>query len=317
MTARTRQLHANQEKQVFPYAALRLTILYMVFRSLVRNWLQNAARQKLREKAVEAAREEFAKQPAAPERPCDVGIVFALGIEAGGMEDLLDSALTTRAHGFVVRQGDLGGRHVVLVQSGTGGHRAARATEALIQGHRPAWVISAGFAGGLDARLRRHDILMADSLVNTEEVRLAIDLKVDPENLSGTPGVHVGRLLSTDQVVRAPDEKRSLGEKYQALAVDLESFSAAQVCRDRQTRFLAIRIITDTVDEELLPEVRRLSRQKTHLRRLGSAVGTIWNRPSSLKDMFQLKENALVGSDRLAKFLTGIVDQLAQPPLLS
>jgi len=44
--------------------------------------------------------------------------------------------------------------------------------------------------------------------------------------------------------------------------------------------------------------------------RLGAAAGAIVNRPSSIKDMWQLKEDALVASDRLAAFLSGIVPQL-------
>ena len=42
----------------------------------------------------------------------------------------------------------------------------------------------------------------------------------------------------------------------------------------------------------------------------GAAAGTIVNRPSSIKDLWQLKEDALVASGRLALFLAGIVPQL-------
>ena len=90
--------------------------------------------------------------------PCHFGVVFALGIEAGGTEDLLHGAVTLRGQGFVVRQGELRDRRIVLVQSGPGRTRAASAAQALLDGHHPEVVISAGFAGGLDpeAPPRRH-----------------------------------------------------------------------------------------------------------------------------------------------------------------
>ena len=290
----------------------------MVFRSVLRGWLQTAAREKIRQKLVDAAREQAGSasersegcEAEAERLPCQVGIIFALGIEAGGTVDLLKDVLSLKGRGFVARYGKLGSRRVVLVESGAGPQAAARATRALIQAHQPAWVISAGFAGGLAPSLKRYDVLMADNLVDPAGSRLKIDLKVDPAMLAQTPGVHVGRLLSVEEVVRLPKEKHLLAEQHQALAVDLESFSTASVCRAQRVRCLAVRIITDTVDEELISDVDRLSKQKTTVARLGAALGTVWNRPSSIKDMLALKEHALVGSDRLGKFLAGVIEQL-------
>jgi len=294
----------------------------MVFRSLVRNWLRNVAGQRLRRQVVQTARERLVEAAQAPEseepmtqdRPCDVGIVFALRIEAGGLEDLLEGTVRTRGHGFVVRQGGLKGRHVAVVRSGAGPEAASHAAEAILTGHQPQWVISAGFAGGLSPELARHDLVMADGLVDADGNRLAIDLKVDPGSLEQTPGVHVGRLLTVDRVLRLPQEKRSLWEKHQALAVDMESYAVAEVCRRRQVRFLAVRIITDAVDDKLPPDVEGLLKQKTYAAKLGAVVGSVWSRPSSVKDMWRLKENALVASDRLAKFLASTIEQLAALP---
>jgi adenosylhomocysteine nucleosidase len=281
----------------------------------LRNWLRNAATEKLRE-TVAAAAEEAAQEapPEKPTRPCDVGLVFALEIESGGLEDLLDGLISTQGPGFVACQGGLKGRHVVVIRSSAGRQAASQATEALIQGHRPRWVISAGFAGALCPELCRHSLVMADSLVDTQGHRLSIDLGAAPAALAQTPGVHVGRLLTTDKMVCLPEEKRALGQQYDALAVDMESFAVAEVCQQAGIGFLAIRIISDPVDEQLPRDVERLIGQKTPAARLGAALGTIFNRPSSLKDMLRLKENALVASDRLAKFLASTIQQLVPLP---
>lgn len=294
----------------------------MVLRYLLGNLLRNAAKQKVRETVVEAAKEQFrqaseqvANEPADADTqrqptPCHVGAVFALGIESGCLEDRLDGMVSTRGHGFLVREGGLKGHAIALVRSGPGRSAAAKATEALIEGHQPEWVVSAGFAGGLHANLQRNDILMADHLVDTSGNRLELDLKIDPAALAAVPGVHVGRLLTADRIIRLPAEKRSLGEQYDAMAVDMETYAVAEVCRRREVRFLAIRVISDAVDDELPPDIENLLNQKTKTAQLGAAAGAIWNRPSSAKDMYQLKENALLASERLAKFLVGIVEQL-------
>lgn len=281
----------------------------MVWQSLVRSWLQQQVRQSAYQ-AVDAARQQAEDVASQPAGPCDVGLVFALGIESGGLVDLLSEQLTTSGPGFIVRQGMLQARSVVLVEAGVGTTAAARGTQALLAGHRPMWVVSAGFAGGLDPRVRRGDIIMADSIVGGDGRRLAIDLKLPAEAMA-TPGLHVGRLVTADAVLFRPGDKRALGEQQQALAVDMESWAVGEVCRQAKTRFLAIRVISDAVDDELPADVERLARQNTPAARLGAAAGAIFRRPSSVKDMLKLKEEALIGSDRLARFLAGIVVQLA------
>ena len=291
----------------------------MVLRYLIRSLLHRTVEQKIREKVVQAAEEGLASaaargdadQPDEDAEPCDVGVVFALGIEAGGLEDLLSGVVTRRGDGVLTHEGGLRGRRLVVVQSGAGREAAARATEALIGGHQPRWIISAGFAGGLTSDLKRHDLLMVDGLVDLQGNRLAIDLKVNPADVAQMPNVHLGRLLTADRIVRRTDEKRSLGAKHAAVAVDMETFAVAEVCRQRKVRFLAVRIISDAVDDELPPDVEKLIRQKKPLRKFGAVAGTLINRPGSVKDMYRLKENALVASDRLAKFLVSTIEQLA------
>ncbi len=247
----------------------------MVLRHLLRAWLQNAAQQKVRETVFEAARQQGQSggEPAEAAEPTFLGVVFALAIESGGLEDLLADRVTTRGSGLTVHQGHLGGRRLALVVSGPGRENAAKATEALIDGHGPAWVVSAGFAGALDTRLKRHDILVADQLLDTTGTRLAIELPVDRAWLAALPGVQVGTLLTLDRIVQTPEEKLALGKQHGAMAVDMETLGAAEVCRRRAAPFMAIRVIHDAVDDRLPAEVERLLAQKTTAARLDRWIG--------------------------------------------
>ena len=94
----------------------------------------------------------------------DFGIVFALPIESGCFVDTLSQVRVTRGDGFFARQGRRGNREIVLVESGAGEDRAARAAHALIDAYRPRLVVSAGFAGGLDPRVPRQDLVVATAL---------------------------------------------------------------------------------------------------------------------------------------------------------
>jgi adenosylhomocysteine nucleosidase len=280
-----------------------------VWQALVRSWLQQQVRRSASDALRAATQGEQASAP--PPGPCDVGVVFALGIEAGGFVDLLEGAVITHAAGVKLHAGTLRGRRVVAAETGVGQRSAAAGTQALIAGHKPAWVVSAGFAGGLDPRLERGDILMADTLVDGAGRRLAIDLKLDPSLTATQKRLHVGACTTTDKVLYRPEDKHALGKESGALAVDMESWAVGEVCRQAKTRFLSVRIISDAVDDKLPADVEALARQKTNAGRLGAAAGALFRRPGSIKDMLQLKHDALVFSDRLARFLAGVVEQLA------
>ena len=290
----------------------------MVLRFFLRQYLGSVAQQKVRETVVKAAQEsvneavqDAEQQAEDPEqRKCDVGFVFALGIESGGLEDLLANVVTVRGAGILVRRGQLGSKRVVIAQSGPGCEAAAKTTAALISAHQPDWVFSAGFAGGLAKGVGKHDILMAEQVVYHDGRHLSLDLKVDPAALAAIPDVHLGTLLTTDRIIRLPKEKHDLGQKHEALAVDMETFAVAETCRREKVPLIGVRIISDAVDDELPEDLDRLMRQKTVVRKAGAVIGSILNRPGSVKDMLQLKEDALVASDKLAKFLESMIRQL-------
>lgn len=283
---------------------------------LLHQYLRQAAQQKLMEAVTTAAREELSRppQPEAPPR-CDIAIVFALNIEAVGVLDAALDLDTTQNATFVEHTGPWQGRHILVAETGMGRAAAAAATADLIALYKPAWVISAGFAGALVDDLRRGHILMADPVCDLAGNELSVGFKLSPEALAQSKKLHVGRLITVDDVIRTERAKRELAERSKAVACDMETAAVAEVCRQQKTRFLSVRIISDGVDDELPPEIEVLAQAKGFARQLGAAAGAILHRPSSIKDMWQLREDAIRYSDWLAKFLAGVVPQLPGPPV--
>ncbi len=242
--------------------------------------------------------------------PCEAAFIFALGVESGGLVDLLkDAERSKHAHG-IEHAGKLNGREVVIVEGGVGQAATARATAEAIRFYQPRRVISAGFAGGLHSDLRRGHVVIASELVNAAGERIDVDLKVDPQSLAGAKGIHVGRLLTVDCVLREPVERRRLAEQHGAIACDMETFAVAGMCRERGVPLAAIRIVSDSVDDVLPPEIELLLAQKSLAGKLGAATGAILKRFGAAKDLWKLREEALKASDRLAKFLVRMMEQM-------
>ncbi|MCI0361941.1 MAG: hypothetical protein L0211_25950 [Planctomycetaceae bacterium] len=301
----------------------------MLLRWLVNNYLRDAAQQKVRDVVSDVLTErqprKVAAKPAESSEktlaasgeesddeflPCDVAFIFALGVESGGLVDCLKSDETSRHKHGIERAGKLDGREVVIVESGVGAAAAARATKAAIEFYQPRWVVSAGFAGALHEDLRRGHVLMADTVVSESGEQLSVGIKLEAQVLAASKGLHVGRLLTVDRLVRHASERRELHEKHAALACDMETFAVAQACRDAGTRLLSVRIISDAVDDELPPEIEHLLSQKSLAGKIGAAAGAVMHRWGAAKDLWNLREDALKASDRLAKFLRGVVGQL-------
>lgn len=240
----------------------------------------------------------------------DIGIVCALRLELAEFLSRCERVNKYTGGKFVFRGGLYDDIRVAVVESGAGFARARKATHALIDAHTPNWVLSAGFSGALRPEMRVGDIVAADVVSDTHGHEMALDLHMpaDPEH-----GLHVGRIVTADELVRTVEDKQQLAAETGALAVDLESLAVGQVCRETKTRFLAVRSISDDMSTDLPPEVLAVL-GRTGSIRAGAVAGALWKRPSSAKDMWRLRENATRAAARLATFLDGVVRQLASTP---
>ncbi len=246
-------------------------------------------------------------KPAPPPVSADIGVVAALGIEVAPLLARLTNVRKYSGAKFSVVEGEHAGRVVAVVLAGAGRARAQRGAEVLLDGHRPRWLVSAGFAGGLDPRLKRNDLVLPSEVVNFEGRRYAIDLTVPSS--SEAQGLHSGRLLTVDEIVRSAREKGELRRKYAADLVDMETSSVAALCAERGVRFLSVRVISDEAGTDLPPEVLAILGRSGGLR-LGAALGAIWKRPGSVKDLLALRNHATEAAEKLSRFLLGSMTQL-------
>lgn len=238
--------------------------------------------------------------------PVDLGFVFALGLEARGVLERLEAPLVVRGAQAKVHVGTLAGRRVAVVVSGPGRKAARRAATALLEGHRPGCLLSAGLAGGLDPALAHGDLLLINRVGDGAGKWISLRLNYEP---NGDNPVRAGSLLTLDRVVGQAAEKRALGQQHGALAVDMETLAVAEACQAAGTPLVAARVICDTADEDLPPEVERLLRQRSLAAQAGAALGALTRRPQSAADFWRLRNRAEEAAERLGDFLVGLVEQ--------
>jgi len=244
---------------------------------------------------------------APPPAPADVGLVAALPIEVAPLLLRFGEVRKYSARGQTVVEGSLGGKIVAMVQTGPGRARAERGAARLLDGHRPRTIVSAGFAGSLDPGIPRNAVLLPVEVVNVEGRRFPIDW---PERFAApAPCERRGRLITVDEVVLKADGKARLRAEHGADLVDMETSSVAALCLARGVRFASVRVVSDDATTDLPPEILSILGESGSYR-IGAAVGAIWRRPSSLKDLLRLREQANEAAQRLAAAILALLPSL-------
>lgn len=236
----------------------------------------------------------------------DIGLVCALPLELSEFLGRCSKMKTYTGGRFTFRGGFYDGIRIAVVESGIGPERARRATAALLDAHCPRWIVSTGFCGALVPGMQVGQIVVANCVTTIPQDELTIDVGMSTDT---TRGLHVGKTLTVDRMVRSIVEKQSLAEQTGAISVDMESHAIAKICRDRKTRFLAVRAVSDDLSVDLPVEVLSLVGD-TGAVRIGAVIGALWKRPGSYKDLWRLREHAMIASEKLAVFLDGVVRQL-------
>ena len=233
----------------------------------------------------------------------DIGFIFALRQEAVGILDRLKHARTTHGDGQTFYTGKIGNLAIAVVLSGIGQKNAEEAAQKLIGVFRPKSVCSAGYAGGLSARLKRFHICVPEQVVRESDGR-TLDLS-EPIPRQMPLMSNKLTLITVNDVVETPKQKRTLNERSGAEFVDMETYAIADVCRSLDIPLFAYRVIFDTVGDQIPPDIAKIlgSLDKGMSRMTGTILNNIWSRPSVVLDFVSLKKRAFTATERLARFV--------------
>jgi len=168
-----------------------------------------------------------------------VGVVIAMASEVPSF------SRQTPLAGIVTLQdgGDL------LILSGIGPERAQSAAQSLLQ-HGATALLSWGSAAALDAQLRPGHIVLPNTIVGTDGVRLSVDLDWQQpvrQCLADKVPVSIAAVAESRAVLKGTADKAALAHKSGAGAADMESASVARVAQSAGVPFLAVRAIADSL----------------------------------------------------------------------
>ena len=195
------------------------------------------------------------------------------------------------------RQGRIVGEEIRVVHLGIGPAAASESMRRVLAEGNPRLVVCAGFAGGLEPRLRIGALVVAENFTSPGLLARA----------SG--GAVVGALVTRAVPVETPAAKAALARESGALAVDMETASVAEACRAAAVPLLAVRVISDAVDTALpvpFEEWFDLVRQKP--RRWG-LVKYLARHPGKIRPFARFVRGLTPARRALADFLVRFLKQ--------
>ncbi|MCX8052508.1 MAG: hypothetical protein N3B12_01770 [Armatimonadetes bacterium] len=230
-----------------------------------------------------------------------IGIVFALKKERSGLERVFTEARVTARYDKNMVRWSIGETEILGSVSGIGANRARQTTRLLIDCGAKT-IFCAGFAAGLNPELRAGDVLVAKRVIrktSTDFEAIECDAIVLTQPINAGYLVRTGNLVTWDDVVCMPSQKRQIRDKTRADALDMESYSVGQVCRERGVLFAAVRVISDTADDELPEIAELLARTQNTLAKLILAIP----RPKHWSSLTKLRKQSALASRNLGNYL--------------
>ena len=249
-----------------------------------------------------------------------LAIVAVLEQELAPLRKRLGARVAESEAGFRLYRGELSGRPLVLVQTGMGAARAEAAATSLVKRYELGAVLSVGLAGALKEDLRVGDLLIA-SQVNLLEGEMGQDppamsdgLACDPRLVELAVGAaqrtglafRQSASLTVPGLVSQPDLKRRIGRCLPVEAVEMESYWVGRVAVQHGIPFLALRAISDAVDERL-PDLQGVVDEEGAVQ-TGRALSVLLRRPLYAPTLLRLARGARRAAQNLATLIEAFVN---------
>src|SRR5437868_3359694 len=202
-------------------------------------------------------------------------------------------AVKQEAHYF---QQVAGGReNVRILITGMGRRKSAIALRAELKRLHPSLMITAGFAGGLKSDLSAGTVLFAADPDTRLESRLL------------AAGARPARFLCVNRVAATAHEKMALRESSGADAVEMESESLREICRSEKIPSATVRVVLDTVDEDLPLDFNSLMDDEDQLS-WAKLMWALLKSPAKVKELIRLQKQSAIAANKLGEVLIRMVD---------
>lgn len=182
---------------------------------------------------------------------------------------------------------------ISILVTGIGQKNAEKSVRDFLAGKTPARVLSCGFAGALVP-----DLSIGAVVFETDDARLR-------EGLTAA-GARAVKFHCADRIATTKQEKQELRRSTNADAVEMESEAIRNVCREHRLPCATVRVISDTVDEDLPLDFNQLSKPDRSMD-YGKLALAVVKSPGKIGALRRLQKQTRFAAEQLAAVLAKVI----------
>jgi adenosylhomocysteine nucleosidase len=202
---------------------------------------------------------------------------------------------------------------IIFVQTGIGARNLETAFDYVLETSSPDLIVSAGFGGALYETAVTGDLVWASRVFLFSEslsdmLPIPDTLRVSLK-LAAKTGFFPGSILTLTKWIKKADIKKMVPDGLSFPVCDMETHLLARLSNEKGAPFLAIRSITDTLNEEIPPDFFTISDEAGQFR-LSRALGILLRKPSLIPQSIKLGMNAEIASKKLWHAVKSLIEIL-------
>ena len=209
--------------------------------------------------------------------------------------------------GIEASRAQIGRATVDFVATGMGAANAQLAAETIISKEYSFCIVS-GFAGALKATAKLGDVVVAEKVQHAGNTGTVVCARNLVTSAAQDGAKSIATLLTADHVVNTAAEKQRLSPF--AEAVDMETFSILNVARTRNVPAVAIRVISDSFDQDLPIDIDTMVDAEGHVK-IGGVALYVARHPLTLPALVRLGRETKTAAEALAHFLEAYIKKLS------
>jgi adenosylhomocysteine nucleosidase len=213
-----------------------------------------------------------------------IALISATEDEVTAFLSNLTNKKTTKNNSVYFIEGNFLEIGIVVAISGVGIKKARNCTNTLIKKYDPKIIVSAGFAGALNPKLRLGDLFIPEwalSLKNQEKIYLDNSLPyIAFKYLSGG-------ILTENSFINVKEKKLDLFVQSSADIVDMETWAIAEAAGKLDTRVISVRSVSDLTNQHL-PRMEQIFNKESKFD-LKKAFGYFGSNPGEIFNFLRFK----------------------------
>lgn len=181
-----------------------------------------------------------------------------------------------------------------VIVSGIGKANARQALLKSIAGESPRLVLTCGYAGGLNPRFKRGDVLFAaDANCTFAEALTKL-------------GAAAGKFLCADKIITTTAEKQVQWQATDADAVEMESGVIRELCHQRGIPSATVRVISDDAGQNLPMDFNQIAGSDGNMSYF-KLTGALLKSPSLIPKLMQFQRELDACSRKLGNTLNALL----------